>query len=149
MKAIKLLLMSGCLAILLAGCTNVSQTDAIKLAKEAGAKIPSPPRIYNQYIYNPPYSDTADLRLWPDEPGSRQTYYNVCGAEPEPSMVAACNHPMTLTTALASSNSGQDVTFTISWPSDHPSYHSWLFHVDDSTGNFIKEEGDKLPQMPR
>jgi hypothetical protein len=139
-----------CLALLLAGCGGISQSEAIKIAKQAAGKLSSPPHVYREYVYSPAYSDTADLRLWPDELGSNHSQYNVCGAEPvEPEMKATCTHPITLTTSLTT-NSGQDVTFIISWPATRLLEHSWLFHVsDDGKADFIKEEGDKLPQMPR
>jgi hypothetical protein len=58
---------------------------------------------------------------------------------------------MTLTTSLAPYifGSGWAVTFSSTWESGRAS-HSWLFHVsDDRKVDFIREEGDELPDMPQ
>lgn len=141
MKTAKLALSLICLALLLASCGGMNDADAIKIAKQAAMKSQSPPRIYSN-------GGIELIRYWPDQAESSQGHYNICG-DTDPSIDASCTQPMTLTTSLASS-SGYDVTFTISWPGKPPQQHSWLFHVsDDGKANFVKEEGDKLPEMPR
>lgn len=152
MKSVKLLLTLICSALLLAGCGGISESDAIKLAKQAAANLPSPPRLYGGYVTDAAHNDTSMLRYWPDTPATKAGQFSSCGNPPANYSEGDCTSPMTMTTAVTSDSSGDGmlVSFTIGWQFSGNHQHSWLFHVNnDGKADFIKEEGDQLPQMPR
>jgi hypothetical protein len=130
--------------LLIGGCNSqppLTPAEAIKLAKAAAAELQSPPRVYNA-------GDTSHIRSWPDVPGSKVVEYNSCGGD-------VCSTPITFTTIVTPSSGGSeiDVTFISSWlergTAGRAEAHRWLFHVNnDRHVDFIREEGDKLPEMP-
>lgn len=123
-------------------CGSVSDVDAIKLAKQAAAKISNHPFLFGD---NGRLGDKSGLiEGWPDQQGSILTQGG--------GSTYGFSVGVTLTTQAVSSGSGWDITFEEQWNTPDVSgrlpQHSWLFHVsDDSKANFIKEQGDPLPQM--
>jgi hypothetical protein len=142
-KAVIAVLIIIGLTSLLAGCDNqpsLTATDAIKLAKEDTYKIPSPPSIY--HLNGPALGAVAYIKSWPDEPGSKKDVYASC---------MDCHQPITFTTMINLADAGYDVTFKSEWQSLSGAVkaHTWLFNVSaDRKAEFIREEGDTLPDEP-
>ncbi len=151
----------------------INSDDAIKLAKAAAAELHSPPRTYYLYLYVEGHNASSFLKSWPDEPSSRADAYNVCGAATGSYSLAStsvlgeanssfrlignsCSAPITFTTVVTPAGGGSevDVAFVSSWLEretfGQTEVHRWLFHISsDRKVAFIREEGDKLPDVPQ
>jgi hypothetical protein len=146
-RSLRIIIVVGITCLLL-GCDSqppISPNEAIKLAKEFTKTISSPPTIYA--INQPMIGAGSDIKFWPDEPISRTGRINLCGD--------GCDFPITYTTIVTPVSGGPevDVTFMSTWlgmrTDKQAESHEWLFHVNnDRTVDFIREEGDKLPQTP-
>ncbi len=124
---------------------SITAAEAIKLAKEATKTIASPPTIYA--INEPKVGSGSAIKSWPDEPISATGKIDLCGD--------GCYFPITFTTIITPAGGGSevDVTFMSTWLGmridKRAESHEWLFHVyNDRHVDFIREEGDKLPQTP-
>lgn len=123
-------------------------SDLIQLAKEAAAQVNSPPRIYA--------TAGNSISLWPEQPGSLETFYGTGGIQPPGSDLVPGSAPMggtmTLTTQVEPGASPGDhvVTFQSTWMGASGfQNHLWKFQIAANRHvTYLGETGDALPPLP-
>jgi hypothetical protein len=123
-------------------------SDPIQLAKEAAAQVNSPPRIYA--------TAGNSISLWPERPGSVETFYGTGGIQPLGSDLGPGSTPvggtMTLTTRVEPGARPGDhaVTFQSTWiGASGVQNHFWKFQIAANRHvTYLSETGDDLPPLP-
>jgi hypothetical protein len=110
---------------------------ALKLAKQAGMKLPSPPRMWRD--------SQANVELWSSIPDTltQEQYFN-CGIVPVGANTDYCMATVTFVPHVRPNpNGGYTVMLQVGFGDPQsPSIHAWEFWVKDTkTVEFIQETG--------